>query len=113
MDRQTPQPEGLTSSITIVNSVICKFLHRTPIDGYQQATGWGDGLMSKPRTHLSDDTSEINDAASTLFESGLGAHRANDNKMAKLLLGVAQQLWQKGNDLRNAAKARDLYRSVE
>jgi hypothetical protein len=67
-------------------------------------------MMTKKRKR-SQRKVEVNDAACNLFQAGLGARRTNDNQMAKILFGVAEKLWEEGDDSRRAGKARDLYRS--
>jgi hypothetical protein len=67
--------------------------------------------MTSPKEALVRDA-EINDAASSLFEIGLGVLRGNDKKMAKTLIGVAEKLWENASDSRNAEKARELYQSM-
>ena len=67
--------------------------------------------MTQPRK-VPASRAEINDAALSLFEIGLGALRENDKQMAKTLIGVAEKLWQTSRDSRSAERARNLYESV-
>jgi hypothetical protein len=55
---------------------------------------------------------EASDAASSLFEIGIGVLRGNDKQMGKTLIGVAEKLWENAGDTRNARMARELYQSM-
>jgi hypothetical protein len=55
--------------------------------------------------------SDIQEAASSLLENSIGAFRSDDTQMAKLLIVAALKLWEEAHDRKNAAKARELYRS--
>jgi len=57
--------------------------------------------------------SEIQEAASSLFENGLGAVRRNDTQMARILIAVAQKLWEDADDPQNAQKARAVSRTFQ
>jgi hypothetical protein len=70
--------------------------------------GWGVSEKSE----MTEDIAKAKDAASSLFEMGAGARRANDIVMASILIGVAQKLWEESKDSESAGKARGLYRSA-
>jgi hypothetical protein len=57
--------------------------------------------------------SEIQEAASSLFENGLGAVRRNDTQMARILIAVAEKLWEDADDPQNAQKARAVSRTFQ
>jgi hypothetical protein len=63
--------------------------------------------MPQSRDGASDEA-EINDSALSFFETGMRALRGNDPEMARILLGVAEKIWEKQNDYLNAEKARSL-----
>lgn len=55
---------------------------------------------------------EIEEAADSLFESAHGAFRSGDYHMAKILVGVAQKLWEDAGDSANAAAAEEFYKTI-
>lgn len=64
------------------------------------------------KSKMTEDVANAKDAASSLFEMGAAAQRANDSVMASILIGVAQRLWEESKDFENAGKARGLYKSA-